>query len=54
MARREEFKNNINIDQNPYKGKDTSKLIIKTIKRFLYIEGIELKKHFYDIEFKIG
>ncbi len=50
MARREEFKNNINIDQNPYKGKDTSKLIIETIKRFLYIEGIELKKQFYDVE----
>lgn len=46
MARREEFKNNIKIDQNPYKGKDTSKLIIETIKRFLYIEKIELKKQF--------
>ncbi len=34
MARREEFKNNIKIDQNPYKGKDTSKLIIETIKDF--------------------
>ncbi len=53
MARREEFKNNIKIDQNPYKGKDTSKLIVETIKRFLYIEGIELKKQFYDVEFKI-
>lgn len=53
MARREEFKNNINIDQNPYKGKDTSKLIVETIKRFLYREGIELKKQFYDVEFKI-
>lgn len=52
MARREEFKNNINIDQNPYKGKNTSKLIIETIKRFLYIEGIELKKKFYDVEFE--
>lgn len=50
MARREEFKNNINIDQNPYKGKDTSKLIVETIKRFLYIEKIELKKQFYDVE----
>ncbi len=53
MVRREEFKNNIKIDQNPYKGKDTSKLIVETIKRFLYIEGIELKKQFYDVEFKI-
>ena len=50
MARREEFKNNIKIDQNPYKGKDTSKLIVETIKRFLYIEKIELKKQFYDVE----
>ncbi len=50
IARREEFKNNINIDQNPYKGKNTSKLIIETIKRFLYIEKIELKKQFYDVE----
>lgn len=53
MARREEFKKNINIDENPYKGKNTSKLIVETIKRFLYIEGIELKKQFYDVEFKI-
>ena len=53
MARREEFKNNIKIDQNPYKGKDTSKLIIETIKRFLYIEKIELKKQFYDVKFEI-
>lgn len=53
MARREEFKNNINIDKNPYKGKDTSKLIVETIKRFLYREGIELKKQFYDVEFEI-
>ena len=53
MARREEFKNNIKIDQNPYKGKDTSKLIIETIKRVLYIEKIELKKQFYDVKFEI-
>lgn len=50
MARREEFKKNIKIDENPYKGKNTSKLIIETIKRFLYIEKIELKKQFYDVE----
>lgn len=52
IARQKEFKDSIKIDKNPYKGNNTSGLILNTIKKFLYIESIELKKQFYDIEVK--
>lgn len=48
-----EVKDNIKLDKNPYKGNNTSKLIVNTIKRLLYIENIALKKQFYDTEFKM-
>lgn len=52
IARKREFKINIKIEEHPYKGNNTSKLIINTIRKFLYIKSIDLKKQFYDLQFK--
>ena len=36
-------------ENNPYEGKNTSETILNVIKNYL-VEGIDLKKHFYDIK----
>lgn len=53
VVKEKRFKYNIKLDKNPYKENNIpKKLIVDTIKNS-YIENIELKKQFYDIELKI-
>lgn len=48
----QEFTNKIRLEKNPYEGTDTSKKIARIVMEHLK-NGIELKKDFYDINFKI-
>lgn len=48
-ARSIEFKNIAKEAVNPYKGEDTSKHIVETIKGFLNSQKVELKKKFHDL-----
>ena len=38
-------------EDNPYEGKNTSETILSLIKNYL-TAGIDIKKHFYDIEWR--
>lgn len=44
-----EFKDDIRSVKNPFGGFGTAEKIVSTVKRYLYEDGIDLKKRFYDL-----
>lgn len=48
QAVRDDFRQNIKNEKNPYEGENTSLKIVNIIKRFLR-DGIDIKKKFYDL-----
>ncbi len=53
LIEREDFKERLKEVNNPYGRGDTSKRIIRIIKEFLLKDKIDLKKKFYDIEYRM-
>ena len=49
-----EFSDYCKAVENPYEGKNTSSEMVKIIKEKILSSDIDLKKKFYDIDFKIG